>query len=146
MPVSQICTTSAPCEAHRLTGRVVILLHLLLVIRKTSHFLQNMQGCKYKILRKSQNCRIIGVGRDLWRSLPKSRLYRKVSKQVLTTPRGDSTASLGSLFLCYVPFKVKKLFFIFRISCIPDCTCCPLSHLGTPSRDTITWSTSMMKG
>ena len=68
MPVSQICTTSAPCEAHRLTGRVVILLHLLLVICKTSHFLQNMQGCKYKILRKSQNCRIIGVGRDLWRS------------------------------------------------------------------------------
>lgn len=49
-----------------------------------------------------------GVRRELWRSFTWTRFYRIVSRQVLNISRGDSTASLDSLFQYSVTCTVKK--------------------------------------
>jgi len=68
-------------------------------------------------LTESQRHQITGVGRDLWRSspttllkqVPCNRLHRKVSRLVLSISRErDFTASLGSLFQCYINLRVKE--------------------------------------
>ena len=66
------------------------------------------------------NQRIVGVGRDLKRSLsptpllkpvPYNRSHRSASRRVLNiSTEGDSTSSLGNLFQCSVTLTKKKFF------------------------------------
>jgi len=70
---------------------------------------------------KWHNHRIVGAGRNLWRSLvstfllkqvPQSRLHRKASGGLNISREGDSTTSLGSLSQGSVTLTVKKFFLI----------------------------------
>ena len=86
--------------------------------------------CKLSKIMESQN---YGLGRDLWRpsrssplQVPYSMLHRKMSRWVLSISReGDSTASLGSLFQCFVTLTVKKFFLMFVWN-FPCSSLCPL--------------------
>ena len=72
----------------------------------------------------SQNHRMVGVGRDLWRSscptplLEQGHLEQGAQEHVQAgfecLQGRDSTASLGSLFHCSVTLTGKKFFLIFR--------------------------------
>lgn len=69
----------------------------------------------------SQNHRILGLRRDLWRSsspiplqVPLRRLHRKMPRQVFSnSTEWDSVVSLGSLPQCTVTLKVNKCFLTF---------------------------------
>ena len=78
--------------------------------QKCHFFLPSMN----EVQDESQNYRIVGAGRDLQRSssptpLPKQAPQTRLHRQVLNISReGESTTSLGSLFLCSVTLTVKK--------------------------------------
>jgi len=88
---------------------------------------------------------MVGVGRDLYGSsspaLPQkqghySRLHRTFSRQGLNISRGESTASLGSLFQRSVTLSVKKFFFMFRWNflCFNLCLLPLVLSLGTTDK------------
>lgn len=91
----------------------------------------------------SQSHRIVGSGRELWKSqspthllkqLPYSGLHRKASWQVLNFSRkGNSTISLGSLFQCSVTIKIKKFFlaFMWNFLCSSLCSLPLVLSVGT---------------
>ena len=79
---------------------------------------------KFKqVFTESQNHRMFGFGKDLCGSssptlLPKQghlqQAAQDLSRRVLNISReGESTASLGSLFQCFVTLRVKKFFLIY---------------------------------
>ena len=90
----------------------------------------------------TQNHRIIGIGRNLWRTSspipslkqvpPYNRLQKKVSRWVLNISREkDSKISLGSFFQFSVASKVKR--FIWTSS-VAVCTHCSLFCLWEPPK------------
>ena len=82
------------------------------------------KGDWYQPLEKSQNHRMVRVGRDLCGSpsptpcpsrVTQSRLHSTASRRGWNISReGDSTASLGSLGQCSVTLRGKKIFLLFR--------------------------------
>lgn len=94
----------------------------------------------FSFLILQKHCRLMGVGRVLWRSsnptalscqVLQSKLHRKVSRQILNIARGgDLASSLGSLFQRSVTLKIMLLFFFsswsYGTSYVPFSAQCPL--------------------
>jgi len=82
---------------------------------------------------RSQNHRMLQVGRDLWRSSgPSPGSSRATYSQLSKIPfrqffnistEGDSTSSVGSLYQCSVTLRVRKHFLTFRGNLLCFCLC-----------------------
>jgi len=95
---------------------------------------------------ESQNHRMFGFGKDLCGSssptlLPKQghlqQAAQDLSRRVLNISReGESTASLGSLFQCFVTLRVRKFFLMFRCNflCFSLCPLPLVLSLGTTEK------------